>query len=366
MVRGNYDVAINKSVAKLKKSQRNGDEILLIDKAYKIANEQDSERIRFLEMENNPGNWEEITNLYGRLIARQSVVRTVTPYTYKGVKYEYVYNDYDKVLIEAKRKAAEFLFIRGKKEMEKGTKDGMRKAWENFTKTEELSGGSYDVDGLILESRALGMTNVLLQVVNDTHLKLSPDFMENILMFDKSGLNSFWVNYYAQHLDDKIKYDYVVNVVLKDIVVSPNETRESDRFEEREVEDGWEYVLDKNDNVKKDSSGNDIKVKRYKMLKCSVVETFQFKDCVIGGIIEYLSENPYTLIEQVPASVQVGFEHSSARAIGDWDALSDKSKKMCNVEPVPFPIDEEMVYFGADKLKKEIRRVLYNHKRNIY
>jgi hypothetical protein len=366
LVHGNYDAAINKAIPKLMKSQKNGDQILIIDKAYKIVTNQDMERVKFLKMENNPGNWEEITNIYEKLIARQSLIKTVTPYTYRGVTYQYSFTDFNQALIEAKRKASEYLYNNGKKEMAIGTKESIRNAWSNFVKTKELSGDYYSVDELILQCEEMGTTNVLIQAINDTHFKLSPEFMDNILLFKKNNLNNFWVKYHTRHLDNEIAYDYFLNIKLKNIAVSPNEVEEHDKFEEREVENGWDYVLDRKGNVMKDSLGNDIKVKKYKTLKCSVVNTVQFKSSIIEGVVEYLSHTPPTLIEQVPVSIQMEFEHHSARAIGDWDALSKESRRLCKTEAMPFPTDEEMVYRGTEKLKNEISRALRRHRNNIY
>jgi len=367
LVNGNYDAAINKSVTKILKSKKNSEQILLIDNAYKIANEQDLRRAKFLEMENNPENWEEITRIYQKLIARQAKVRTITPFHYKGATYEYKYTDYDQALIEAKRKASNYLYLTGKKEIQAGTKEAVRNAWSNFMKTKELSGNLHDdIDELIVQCEELGTSNVLVRTINNTHLRLSPEFMDNILLFNTSKLNDSWVRYHTRHLDDNIEYDYFLNINLKSIFVSPNEEEDKDIFEERKVEDGWDYVLDNKGNVLKDSLGNDIKVKKYKTLKCSVTITNQFKSSTIKGTVEYLSLNPPTLIEEIPVSIKTDFEHQSARAIGDWDALCTKTKSMCQTQEIPFPTDEEMVYLGTERLKEEIKNVIYTHKQNIY
>ena len=65
--KGNYDAAIEKSVKKLMKKQDDKDEILILDKAYNIANEQDLSRVKYLKLESNPNTWDEILNHYLRL-----------------------------------------------------------------------------------------------------------------------------------------------------------------------------------------------------------------------------------------------------------------------------------------------------------
>ena len=52
--KGNYDAAIDKAVKQLRKDPRDAKQIATLDRSYKIINEQDNERIRFLKLENKP------------------------------------------------------------------------------------------------------------------------------------------------------------------------------------------------------------------------------------------------------------------------------------------------------------------------
>jgi hypothetical protein len=62
--RGNYDAVIDKTVKDLMKKPDKADDIKTLDRAYKLANERDLERIKFLTLENNPNNWDEIFRRY--------------------------------------------------------------------------------------------------------------------------------------------------------------------------------------------------------------------------------------------------------------------------------------------------------------
>lgn len=62
--KGNYDAAIDKAVKKLMKNPDSEDDILVLERSYQIANEQNLERIRFLKMDGNPNSWEEVLNNY--------------------------------------------------------------------------------------------------------------------------------------------------------------------------------------------------------------------------------------------------------------------------------------------------------------
>ena len=77
--KGNYDAAIDKAVKQLRKDPKDVKQIDILTQSYKVANEQDNERVRFLKMEGRPNNWDEIYLVYKALNDRQSLVRTVTP-----------------------------------------------------------------------------------------------------------------------------------------------------------------------------------------------------------------------------------------------------------------------------------------------
>ena len=66
---GNYDAAINKSVKQLRRKPDSPKDAEILDRAYRLANEQDQERVRFLERENNPNNYDEVFAIYSRFFS---------------------------------------------------------------------------------------------------------------------------------------------------------------------------------------------------------------------------------------------------------------------------------------------------------
>jgi hypothetical protein len=127
--KGNYDGAIEKSVKQLRKDRSDKKQIDILESAYKIANEQDNERIRFLKMEGKPNNWDEIYLVYKRLNDRQTLVRTVTPLNSGGRSVEFPYVDYMQDMVTAKRKAADFYFAHGNELMKSNIKESYRQAY---------------------------------------------------------------------------------------------------------------------------------------------------------------------------------------------------------------------------------------------
>ena len=77
--KGNYDAAIDKAVKELRRDPDDEKQIEILTESYRVANELDNERIRYLKMEGRPDSWDEIYQIYQALNDRQSLVRTVTP-----------------------------------------------------------------------------------------------------------------------------------------------------------------------------------------------------------------------------------------------------------------------------------------------
>lgn len=356
---GNYDTLIEKSVKSLIKNPNSEDDAANLERAYQLANERDLDRVKYLKMESNPNTWDEMLSLYASLKNRQASVRRVLPLHVGGRTVDFPFVDYDAEIIAAKRKAAEYYNAHGRKLMEEKNKESYRQAYYELRKAQEYAGGSYaDLNGLIEKSHDLGMSRVLVGVVNKTILNLPAEFTDGLVAVNASELNSEWVVYDTRKLDRNAVYDYYVDIILQTINVSPDLVQEKDAIEKKTVENGFEYVLDAKGNVMKDTAGNDIKVKKYKEIQCTVIETHQQKDCQINGEIEFLSDNPQTLLKKQPIAAGTHFEHISARAVGDINALSPEKKQFVEQKPLPFPEDLRMIIDCTEALKNAIREAV--------
>jgi hypothetical protein len=227
--------------------------------------------------------------------------------------------------------------------------------------------GDYEgIDSKIQEAKYLGMSRVFISVRNSSVLKFPPEFEQDLLALDLPRLNSDWVEYHTQNLNENTKYDYYVNVNVKIIAVSPDQTIQRDSVIKRDVEDGFTYVLDKKGNVMKDSLGNDIRQKKYKTLQCALVETIQTKACRIDGDVEVIQLNPDKVMKKDPIGAQSNFENISSRALGDVKALNQQQLERTKTAIVPFPSDIDMVLRCSESLKMAIRGAIENNRRFIY
>ena len=363
---GNYDAAINKAVTELRKNPRSSKDIETLERAMDIAIDQDNERIRYLKMEGRANAWDEIYLIYKKMSDRQSMVRTVTPIEYEGRTIQWPYVDYMQEMVEAKKKAADFYYAHGKELMENGTKDSYRQAYNEFVRATEYVGDGYEgIDQMMQEARYLGISRVYVTVKNFSSVNFPDEFEAELLALDLPRLNSEWVEYYTSIPQNDTQFDYLVNVNVRTVGVSPDRQFQRDTLVKRTVEDGFDYVKDERGNVMKDSLGNDIKVKKYKELQCALIRTFQVKECIIEGDVEMLSLYPEKTIKKEPIGATSNFDHISARAIGDENALSDDQKRMLKSEVVEFPTDLDMVIMCTENLKSAIRGFMEMNKRYI-
>jgi hypothetical protein len=166
-------------------------------------------------------------------------------------------------------------------------------------------------------------------------------------------------------IDPNIQYDYFVNVNINIVAVTPDQTITQDSVIKKEIEDGYNYMLDKRGNVMKDTLGNDIKVKKYKTVQCALVKTIQRKACQIDGDIEVVQSNPTKVLKKDPIGATSDFENISSRAIGDLQALSPQQIEKTKAKVMPFPNDIEMVLRCSENLKMAIRGAMQNNRQII-
>lgn len=363
--KGNYDAAIITAVRELRRDARDEKQIATLERSYNIVNEQDNERIRFLKMEGRPQNWDEVYQIYKRMNDRQALVRTVLPLKSGGRTVDFPYVDYVAEMIAAKRKSADYYFAHGNELMKAGLKDSYRQAFYEYVRAKEYVGDYEGIDAKIDEARYLGMSRVFVSLRNTTPIKFPKEFEEDLLSVNLQALNSEWVEYHTVDLDKQAEYDYFINVNIRTIGVSPDQTAQRDSVVKREVEDGFTYQLDNRGNVMKDTAGNDIKIKKYKTLQCALISTLQTKTCTIQGDIETIQANPNKLLKKDPIGANATFEHVSARAVGDLGALNPGQLERTKSQIVPFPSDIEMVLRCSENLKNAIRGSIQTNRRLI-
>jgi hypothetical protein len=364
---GNYDKAIEKSIKQILKGKADSEDIDMLDRAYNLANTQNQERIRLLKSEGKPENWEQIYFQYSALNNRQKQVRKVLPINSKGRTINYPQIDYTNDIVEAKTKAAEYYFNNGKRLMEQKNKFSYRDAYNNFSKAYKYRASAFpDIENLLADSKYLGTSRVGVDAVNSTRFRLPGDFFDKLLSFNTNNLSSNWVEYHIGRGNREVEFDYLITIRLQNINISPERFDQKEILRTKTVEDGFSYALDAKGNVMKDTLGNDIKIPKYKDLKCTLVERHQSKEVTVEAQIEYLELYPDRRVTKlIPITATSKFSNVSGKAVGDLDALLPEDRKLIERRSVAFPNDEDMIYDCTEPLQKVISDELQANKRLI-
>lgn len=363
---GNYDKAIERSIKKMLKGNAKVEDKIMLDKAYSLANKEDENSIKLLKTEGSPANWEKIYFRYQSLDNRQSEVQKVLPFEIKGKSYNYKQVDYTGSIAEAKTKAADYFYATGKKLMERNNKNAYREAYHNLSKAKKYRENAFpDIYELMEESKYEGTSRVLVEVSNYSEIQFGYDFYDELLLLTPSDYESVWVDYYIGRTDRTLKYDYIVNVELLGVYFSPEQFTTKEIIREKRIRDGFTYELDSRGNVKKDTLGNDIKVPKYKIIRCRLIEREQSKEVTIEANIKYLKTNPREIIKSEPIAGTSIFSHFSAKAVGNIRALSPEDINLLNSDPQPFPDDISMMYDCLVPLKVSIEDILEENKNLI-
>jgi len=360
---GRYDEAINKASRKLKRKKDKEKEVLALQRAYVKANLKDTEQINFLRQEGSPDNWDKIFLIYSRMNARQEKVKPLLPLKIKSngkiAQFEIV--NYDAEIINAKQKAAEYFYAHGVVLLETKEKHNARKAYDELYKVKCYYPNYKDIDDQINKAQALGTSYVLFKMENKTGIPLPPNFEDELTKISLSDLNANWLIYETKE-NKNHHYDYTILVNMKQIDVAPEAVKEYNYQESKTVSDGWDYFLDKNGNVMKDTLGNDIKKEKFKTITCNVIEVHQFKKAIIGGTLDYVNNNTKQLVKTNPIAAENFFEFRSATALGDLNALKPETRAKLGLLPVPFPSGFDMLFKTGQTLKGMVKDIVWNNR----
>lgn len=355
---GNYDIAIARTVNKLRKNKNRERQVEMLHEAYHKAIERDLDRIEFLKREGANGNEVQVFNLYNNIQQRQEKIKPLLPLYVDKIEVEFTFYNVDRELIAWKEEAAEFLYENAMRQLGTEDKYQAREAYDQLLQLKEMFPYYKDVDQQLDRAYGMGMNWVIFNVVNRSPNLIPVEFEDELYSLDFSRLNGKWFTLVTTRERRALEYSYDkrIDIVLDIVDVGPEQVKERVYTETKEIEDGYTYEYDEDGNVKKDSSGNDIKIPKVKEISATVVETAQSKAATFRGRLQIYQEPNNALLENDPMVVNFLFQHFSATFQGNKNALSKESLQRIGNSPVPFPTDFQMVMDGS----QEIQPVIFN------
>lgn len=360
---GHYDKAIARSVNKLQRNRDKDKQVRLLKKAYDKAQQRDLEGVKYLKKEGRAGNSVEVFKIYQTIKERQDKIKPLLPLYVEGREVAFRLINVDDELIRWKKEAAGFLYSSAQKLLQQNDKDAAREAYYQLLEVEDIYPGYKDAHQLKKQARNKGMNWVQLEVTNRSPNLVPGEFVEELYNHDYIRLQSEWFQLLPANENHNVHFDHKVHVAVEIVDVGPEQVKEKEWTETKELEDGYVYVKDKEGNYVKDSLGNRIKTTKYKEIECQVTEVKQFKASTFKGRIELIDLGTGQKLESDLIEVNFVFDHLSYKVAGNADALSAETKKKLGNKPVPFPSDFQMIMDGSMEVKPVITNYIYRHRK---
>lgn len=367
---GNYDAAIEVAIRRLAgKKNKKAKHLRALEGAFAKANQRDLATAERLKRQGRPENWARIHQHYLNIRHRQEAVAPLLPLVSKeGLRANFQFVKVDELEMESREKAAEFHYAEAKRLLRQARQGedrlAARRAYAELERVAQYLQRYRDIEQLREEALYLGTTHILVRMRQDAPVALPRAFEQELTALAVQDLNTRWKVYHTRPVEE-VAYDYEVVMRINRIEVSPGIIREREYEESAIVEDGWEYLLDEQGNVAKDSLGNDIKVAREVQARAWVLENYQHKTAQVGGRLEFYDRATDNLIHSEPLFAEAVFENYAATFRGDKRALSKQSRQRIGNQPVPFPPEEALLLQVVEQLKPFIKREIASTRRMI-
>lgn len=364
---GNYDQAINIALNKLKTNKgKKGKQpyILMLEEAYAKVVERDINAVDYLKKDGNPANLEKMYNTYLSLKQRQERVKPLLPLYLieQGRNANFSIANYDRQIVDTKEQLSEYLYNNAKGLLSSATrKTDYRAVYDDLVYLDKINPNYKNTNSLIEEAHQKGIDFVKVAMRNQTNIVIPKRLEADLLNFGTYGLNDLWTVYHNKP-QPSVKYDYTMEVAFREINISPEQIKERQLEKEKLVKDGWEYLLDENDEFVLDEEGNKIKVDKMVTVRCEYYEFTQFKAVNVVGNVQYKNLRTQQLLDAFPLSSEFVFQHIYANYSGDKRALEDNLVRFLGLQAVPFPTNEQMVYDSGEDLKNKIKGIITGYR----
>jgi hypothetical protein len=365
--RGNYEEAVELAVKRLRSDKVKEKDVATLVEAFNYINQRETERMGRLRLDNNADNWSEIYDLATRIQRRQDIIKpflALDDQKYYGLLSNCRFTEgVNETVAEAREGAAANLYNRAVADLElskNGNRRLARTAFENFRGIKKYYANYRDVAQLSEQAYILGINHIYVKVENDTRAFLPASFERELESIFVRDMNSKWTKYHTFQ-DNSLKYEYTIVARMMDIDISPEGERQDHHIEEKQIEDGFDYVKDERGNVKKDSMGNDLKTKRFRWIKADVYTIHQKKDARVFGYLEYFDNRTKEKVLSRPLESIAHFEQHSVRFDGDRRALNEETCRRLGGRLSPFPTDADMLLTAAERLKDDTKRLIQDN-----
>ena len=260
-------------------------------------------------------------------------------------------------IIDSKNALSNYLYTNSKNLLQTANKIEARKVFDDLNYLNSINPGFKDVKKLIEEAQFKGTDFVNVYTKNETNMMIPIRLQDDLLDFSTYGLNDKWTVYHSNR-QQGITYDFGIILNFREINISPEQIKEKQVIQEKQIKDGVKNLLDANGNIVRDSLGNPIKVDKFITVKGTAYQFTQFKACQVTAKVDYIDFNNNQLINTYPLASEFIFENIYATFRGDRRAFDEQYISYFGKRAVPFPSNEQMVYDTGEDLKAKLKEII--------
>lgn len=361
---GNFSQAINIAMQKLRESKvKNSDTYApILKSAYDRAVVQKEAEVRSLQHLNSITSLKKIYSNYSLLDAWQYEVISVQPLYTEGKEVVFSFKNYTEKINTSKRNLSDALYAKGM-DLMKGNKTQAREAFAVFEDLDYLNGAyPKNIISLIEKAKNKGASHVYITLKNNLgHNALSQEEKNDLLDINTSNSNNKWIVFHTNR-NSNIPLDYEAEMVIDQLVFTPNQVNSELIKQERKIKDGLEYVKDAKGNVKKDEKGNDIKQDKIITVYAEIKMFQQLKVVTLEGGLNLKSLRTNQGNQQKEIIGEAKFEHLYGEYRGDARAIDQKYAEALKAKPAEFPGDDKFIKYAIAHYKHQVQQLLNNLK----
>ena len=350
-----YDLLIDQ-YAKDMSAKNRAKFLPVFQRAYLKMVESQEAKIENLKSAKNPSYYGDIYETLANLNFRQEKLRSYLPIYHNGKTLSFPTKNYQSAIIQAKNDYVAYLYQISKDKINHSNKSEIRTAHSNLKKIQQLSPGYKDVEQMVEQSHFRGTDFVFIKIENSSNQMLPKRLEEDLTKIDTYNLNNYWTEFH-QKTENNIEYDYLIEMDIEHILVSPERLNSRRHNLEKEIVDGWEYLYRDGEQVL-DSIGNPIKVDIYKTVSARVEEKIQEKDAMVQGRVQLINLRNNQVIDRQKLNSEFAFRNHFAQYFGDIQALDEPMMQLIKNRFIPFPSHEQMVYDCGEEIKSQLRQML--------
>jgi len=298
-----------------------------------------------------------------KLDTRQEAIKSYLPMKIGGRIFNLNFIDYSKDIKQYQFKVSNHLFNNGTTLLFSEDKYNARKAHELFTYVEDINPNFKNTRELIKNAHQKGIDHVIINLFETTNQIIPKYLKEEVTNINNAAINHQWIQYHS-FAKDSMNYDYEMNVDIKQILISPDALTEKQFIRKKDIIDGWEYQLDIDGNVMKDSMGNDIKIDKIRQVRARFFAFNQFKTSEVIADITFVNLKTNTIVKTIPLDSKFVFENNFGTYSGDARALTRFDKALTRERKLYFPTDEQMIFDSSQDLRLELINIMKYHELN--